>query len=1168
MSSAKMSIQVARIKIDGKQHEISKLKFDQSNWKIHLDDWETVFESCPNLRTALTGKGEFFVKKEMPQEEKEILESDLARTWTAEARRVHKQTYDQEWRSHILNQIPALDTVIKVWEYIEKKCTAYQYADREYLEGSWNKLTSQVKNVKYPAKKITQGDKAAYIGEKINEIRSQLATLDVQKSNAEAVRLLIACMKECKWTELDFLWKQEEVKRDDDMDFQEFISNIKRVYGSKGEILELKEETPKSAFNAQEDSRPDSRPDKCGNCGYLHPNKACKFKDALCNKCNKKGHIARVCRSKKNWKKDGAGTGNFAYSAFMLNPAKILLGVTWNNVTKMAKGEMAFAPKVDQEFLKNSFGLCVEIGTLIDLEIVGHPFISGPTLYVVTRLHDVQVNYAQQAMTEDEFLQFLQMEEEFKTIQLKEDERLPPAWQGVKRSRSPNERRDESPPSYNTESDDDLKNNENALVAFTSFDGKKRMAVIDSGAGAVYIKDKELLTHMEEFQSSVKTAKVGEESQITHTGNLHLSIGKKRLIVRALYCPTFHVNLIGVCSLQDMGVATNFPKKEKFLELRYQGEIIKVPRSETGLYTIPLGTCPEKLEALAATSKLDILKLHECLGHPGRDVMLMELKTRNSEFKTTEVQKMLKDCEVCTSSKTTRRVLKNVKPRKQVYKPGELFHIDEVGPFSVTSISGHTWFSLGVDEFSGIVFGNFGTQRNLTVSLLKVIKAACDKMNYKLLGVRSDGAKAIQSEAQEMGIFHHSSLPRTPQENGCAERHIRTICQIARSLIIQAGFPRVLWEEAIKHAIYLHNRRFNVTRRGVPFELFFREKSEPRMLKFGQRIWISKIAQYDSGHKLDPKILKGYYTGESSSQDMRFSIGTSRSVRCFDGRRVITRDLVKSEELLYKHIETCEEAILLGVDIEELEGETDNEDSEDDDQFGNTEDVPRQQEPSEPILDDEQVQEIQSEISANEPDEATSDGEQQPVNIRRSERLQEKQEKQKSGPKGNSRAFTAANAGMSDQERSLLAFLSLEGRKKDPKHESEAGPEWRAAELKEVKNLDEYQVFGKIQRIKNLKDSQVLPFRIVYKTKFSATGDFEKMKVRYALRGDQDKLKDEVEKYAACVDLGVTLLVIGLSAFLGWKRVFADVESAFLLPDLNRIIWARMTKAMKFSTRI
>ena len=144
--------------------------------------------------------------------------------------------------------------------------------------------------------------------------------------------------------------------------------------------------------------------------------------------------------------------------------------------------------------------------------------------------------------------------------------------------------------------------------------------------------------------------------------------------------------------------------------------------------------------------------------------MIQELKSRNMENKKSEVTRLVKDCEVCISAKSTRRVLKNVKPRKEQYRPGEPFHIDEVGPFAVTSLSGNSWFSLGVDESTGMVFGNFGTQLNLTVSLLKVIKMACDQKGYKFHGFRSDGAKAIKSEAKEMGILHHRSLPSTTQE--------------------------------------------------------------------------------------------------------------------------------------------------------------------------------------------------------------------------------------------------------------------------------------------------------------------------------------------------------------------------------------------------------------------
>ena len=47
--------------------------------------------------------------------------------------------------------------------------------------------------------------------------------------------------------------------------------------------------------NSQNAKKPD-RP--CYRCGGQHFNQDCRFKDAECRKCGKKGHIARACRSK------------------------------------------------------------------------------------------------------------------------------------------------------------------------------------------------------------------------------------------------------------------------------------------------------------------------------------------------------------------------------------------------------------------------------------------------------------------------------------------------------------------------------------------------------------------------------------------------------------------------------------------------------------------------------------------------------------------------------------------------------------------------------------------------------------------------------------------------------------------------------------------------------
>ena len=151
-----------------------------------------------------------------------------------------------------------------------------------------------------------------------------------------------------------------------------------------------------------------------------------------------------------------------------------------------------------------------------------------------------------------------------------------------------------------------------------------------------------------------------------------------------------------------------------------------------------------------------------------------------------------------------------------------------------------------------------------------------------------------------------------------------------------------------------------------------------------------------------------------------------------------------------------------------------------------------------------------------------------------------------------------------DHGTSYYAAFNVENFSPDPKHEHEAGPEWMDAELQEIANLDKYGVFRDVGDINTLQQSeQSLGFRIVYKTKFSATGEFEKRNVHYDIRGDQDRMKNEVDSYAACVDHGITLLCIVSSAFLGWEREFMDEESAYLIPQLSRPVKAKMTRVMK-----
>ncbi|KAH9296250.1 hypothetical protein KI387_039838, partial [Taxus chinensis] len=50
------------------------------------------------------------------------------------------------------------------------------------------------------------------------------------------------------------------------------------------------------------------------------------------------------------------------------------------------------------------------------------------------------------------------------------------------------------------------------------------------------------------------------------------------------------------------------------------------------------------------------------------------------------------------------------------------------------------------------------------------------------------------------------TVPRTPQENGVAERMNRTIMERARSMRIHSGLPLQFWAEAVDTTVYLINR--------------------------------------------------------------------------------------------------------------------------------------------------------------------------------------------------------------------------------------------------------------------------------------------------------------------------------------------------------------------------
>ena len=62
------------------------------------------------------------------------------------------------------------------------------------------------------------------------------------------------------------------------------------------DLVELQPAVSSSTVHKMQASRPSSNP--CYRCGGKHEAAVCRFRGTECYYCHKKGHLARVCRSK------------------------------------------------------------------------------------------------------------------------------------------------------------------------------------------------------------------------------------------------------------------------------------------------------------------------------------------------------------------------------------------------------------------------------------------------------------------------------------------------------------------------------------------------------------------------------------------------------------------------------------------------------------------------------------------------------------------------------------------------------------------------------------------------------------------------------------------------------------------------------------------------------
>ncbi|KAJ9558313.1 hypothetical protein OSB04_012927 [Centaurea solstitialis] len=251
-------------------------------------------------------------------------------------------------------------------------------------------------------------------------------------------------------------------------------------------------------------------------------------------------------------------------------------------------------------------------------------------------------------------------------------------------------------------------------------------------------------------------------------------------------------------------------------------------------------------------------------------------------------------CVACLKGKQHKNSHKS-KEVNTISSPLQLLHMDLFGPTNVMSIGKKSYCLVIVDDYSRFTWVYFLRTKDETSGLIKpFVTRVENKTNLRVKVIRSDNGTEfknadLNSFCEEKGIERQYSAPRTPQQNGVAERRNRTLIEAARTRLANSKLPITFWAEAVNTACYVQNKVLIVKSKGkIPYELFEKKKPYIGFLQaFGCPCTILDTKTHLG--KFESKSDDGFFVGYSSQ---------SKALRVFNSstRIIEESDNVKCNE--------------------------------------------------------------------------------------------------------------------------------------------------------------------------------------------------------------------------------------------------------------------------------
>ena len=279
------------------------------------------------------------------------------------------------------------------------------------------------------------------------------------------------------------------------------------------------------------------------------------------------------------------------------------------------------------------------------------------------------------------------------------------------------------------------------------------------------------------------------------------------------------------------------------------------------------------------SSNLSWMDLHQKLNH--LNLADCRVVAKNARIKPSGNPQTISYCVHCVGQGTF-----NLSGKSPVSRPGELVSFDILDMTS-TSKWGYKYALAVVDEFSRFIKVFLLKERGEAIeSLLLFAKEIFNRFQRHITTLRSDGeftSNRLKLFCQQHGITHEKTAIDTSQQNGRAERMLRTLADGTRTALAAANLSHQYWCEAIKYAAYSRNCCITNNLSKTSFEFFYSKQPSLDFLhRFGERVFV-KLHKQERHRKTDPKAKEFIFVGYADDQK------AFRLMDVSNHHRVITR---------------------------------------------------------------------------------------------------------------------------------------------------------------------------------------------------------------------------------------------------------------------------------------